>query len=241
MTKVLTIDCGNTATKVVAWDGDHPGASASFPRGNYDSLQKLLAETNASKAAICSVVDDGSIAAAICAEAGISPLIVNHLTPMPITLGYATPATLGADRIAAAVGAFSLAKGVTTLIVDIGTAVTYDLVSADGHFAGGNIAPGIGMRLKALHEFTASLPAVDSHGDTPLWGHSTETAMRSGAVNGVAAEIAFYRSQLPSESLVILTGGWSADLARLLPFQTTVCPNLIPLGLHRILSYNENI
>ena len=82
---------------------------------------------------------------------------------------------------------------------------------------------------------------IDSRGETPLLGVSTETAMRSGVVNGIKAEIFFYKSQLPSDTRLIITGGWGADIARMLePVKATVIPGLVSSGLNRILLYNEN-
>jgi len=163
-------------------------------------------------------------------------------TPLPITIGYDTPETLGVDRIAAAVGAYTLYPGEEVLIADIGTAATYDRLTADGCFAGGNIAPGIGMRLRALSRFTARLPLIDSKGRTQLFGTSTETAMRSGAVNGIVAEINYYFSQLPKGARLLLAGGWAQDIeCRIKELNPQTVPMLVSIGLNRILSYNENI
>jgi type III pantothenate kinase len=160
--------------------------------------------------------------------------------PMPLKIDYATPHTLGEDRIAAAVGAWSLFPGENSLVVDMGTAVTYDLVSADGHFKGGNIAPGIGMRLRSLHSFTARLPEVGGYGDTPLLGTDTATAMRAGAVRGVVGEIAYYRAMLPVDTRIVLTGGWAHRVNEFLDFEATIDPCLVTKGLLSILLYNEN-
>lgn len=116
----------------------------------------------------------------------------DHSSELPIKIGYATPETLGLDRIAAVVGAVMQCPDKAVLIVDAGTCVTYDLLTADGTFAGGNIAPGIRLRLRAMHEHTGKLPLIDDAGETPEIGFSTETAMRAGAVLGIAYEIEGY-------------------------------------------------
>ena len=99
---------------------------------------------------------------------GMKPLTAS--TPIPLSNAYSTPATLGMDRLAAAVGAWSMQPGHDILVVDAGTAITYDFVSADGVYKGGNIAPGVSLRFKSLHDHTGSLPLVDSGGDIPLFG-----------------------------------------------------------------------
>ncbi|MGN0960124.1 MAG: type III pantothenate kinase, partial [Coriobacteriales bacterium] len=78
----------------------------------------------------------------------------------------------------------------TALVVDMGTAITYDVVTADGKFLGGNIAPGIFVRLEALNHFTKALPLVETDGDCPRWGYDTTTALRAGAayIYAIAAD-----------------------------------------------------
>ena len=122
----------------------------------------------------------------------------------------------------------------------MGTAVTYDLVSADGHFRGGNIAPGIGMRLRSLNSFTARLPKVVGYGDTPLLGTDTATAMRAGAVRGVVSEIVYYRNSLPEGTNVVLTGGWAERVSEFLDFPVILEKCLVTKGLLSILLYNED-
>ena len=165
-------------------------------------------------------------------------------TPGPLVIDYASPTTLGADRIAAATGAMTLVPGETALVVDMGTAITYDVVTAMGHYLGGNIAPGIFVRLEALNHFTSALPLVETDGDTPRWGYNTETALRSGAIRGVVGELQYYRHCLAAEHphpRVVLTGG-SAEL--ITPYITSKIitePHLVLIGLNAILKYNETL
>ena len=163
-------------------------------------------------------------------------------TPMPLAVDYRTPATLGLDRLAAAVGAHTICPGTEILVVDLGTAITYDRVTADARYLGGNIAPGIFMRLKALNHYTARLPLVDpAEAPVPVWGTDTVSALRAGAVRGVVAELEYYRSLIGGDSRVVITGGGAEPIRRLLSFDIIVEPNLVPLGLNRIISYNQTI
>lgn len=165
-------------------------------------------------------------------------------TPVPLRVDYATPQTLGADRVAAAVGAWADHKGHPILVVDAGTAVTYDFVTPDGVYAGGNIAPGITMNLRALHEFTARLPLVPfpksmAQQARQLFGNDTRGAIARGAVDAVRASIEFYRRRLPDDTVIVIGGGCGHHLATVCDFPVHVDDHLVSKGLNRILIYNE--
>lgn len=165
-------------------------------------------------------------------------------TPTPLTVDYDTPQTLGADRVAAAVGAWADHKGHPILVVDAGTAVTYDYVDAGGHYRGGNIAPGIAMNLRGLHEFTARLPLVPFPSPMAgladnLFGRDTRGAIARGAVDAVRASIEFYRRRMPADTVVVLGGGCGRHLATVCDFPVHVDEHLVSKGLNRILIYNE--
>ncbi len=134
----------------------------------------------------------------------------------PFLNQYATPETLGIDRKVLAAGAVFLEKGKTCLIIDAGTCITYDFVLAGATYLGGGIAPGLHMRFRALHEFTAKLPLVTNVQEIALIGNSTQSAIQSGVINGVVAEIngiiARYKEQYGDFS-IILTGGDADFLA----------------------------
>lgn len=244
MAKTLTIDRGNTTTKVAIWASEEstmPLTSWTISDATTADIVEAADVHQVEKAILCSVAGPFDGLRENLEERGISLMTLKGDTRLPITLGYATPASLGVDRIAAVAGARAAYPDREVLIVDIGTAVTYDLLTREGHFVGGNIAPGIGMRLRALHKFTSALPQVSSNGDYTLWGGTTETAMRSGAINGVIAEICYYRSQLSDDTITMLTGGWAADIAKALPFEAKVNPLLVLQGLNSIINYNEDI
>jgi len=237
----LTIDQGNSAAKVTLWDGNDISFHSLVHDLTAKAIDAILREYNPAAAIYCSVADKGDRVISELNSRGVKVMELTHNTPRPITVDYLTPATLGRDRVAAAVGAWSLFPGRDLLVADLGTAITYDVVTADGHYAGGNIAPGLRMRLEALNHFTARLPLVDCEGDTPLWGYSTDSALRAGAIGGVTGELTYYRSRLAPSAVTILTGGDSELIAPKLDFETVTRKHLVSEGLNRILRYNEDI
>lgn len=237
----LTIDRGNSLTKLAVWQNDELVATECFDHADLDSLADMASSHHIDHAMVCSVATppDDLLEALRPVVPSVTALTCE--TPLPITIGYETPSTLGADRVAAAAGAATLLPGRNLLVVDAGTAVTYDHVTAEGCFAGGNIAPGIGMRLKALHSFTARLPQVEAVGEVAEFGRTTAEAMRAGAVNGVVAELLYYRSLLPPDTVVVLGGGDAPLIGDRIPFRIVRQPNLVTIGLNSIINYNETL
>lgn len=240
MAAYLTIDVGNSSVKARCWDGSEVCDYALAEPLTPSSAADLLGQCPALRAIAVSNVG-GDISAAIDVLAGAAPVIsVSASTPLPICLGDYSPATsLGADRIAALCGAQAMVPGRELLVVDCGTAVTYDHLSADGRFLGGNIAPGASLRLRSLHEHTARLPQPALDGECPVWGLSTAQAMLAGALRGIAAEVLYYMAAAPG-CAAILTGGQAHLVAPLLPPAVTIAPALVMEGLKRIILHNED-
>ena len=167
--------------------------------------------------------------------------LLTHLLPLPIQIKYKTPKTLGVDRIAAVCGAIDIFPNKDSLVIDAGTAITYDFVDRQGNYEGGAISPGIEMRFEALHTFTERLPLVTKTGDLPLIGSSTETCIRSGVLNGAIAEmegIIINYKQLYPDLGVVLCGGDSLFFENKLKPTIFAAPDLVLSGLNRILLHN---
>jgi len=162
-------------------------------------------------------------------------------TKVPIVKNYETPQTLGADRIAGAAGASWMFPEEDVLVIDMGTCITYDLVDKRATFQGGLISPGVRMRFNALHTFTNRLPLFDPENDPKFIGKSTKQAIQSGVMNGILAEIegiiARYRHETPHLRVVICGGDVSFFESSLKP-PIFVVPELVLIGLNRILTYN---
>jgi type III pantothenate kinase len=166
---------------------------------------------------------------------------LNEHTELPIENLYETPETLGKDRLAAAVGANELFPDQNLLVIDAGTAITYDLVSEKNQFIGGNISPGLEMRFKALNHFTGKLPLIGVSDEFDLIGKNTADAIRAGVQNGMLYEIgqtieAFNRNYQNLQ--IIMTGGDSNFFDKKLNYSIFVHFNLTLIGLNRILEHN---
>ncbi|MEK7719224.1 MAG: type III pantothenate kinase [Bacteroidota bacterium] len=168
-------------------------------------------------------------------------LELNYLTPVPIKNQYKTPHTLGLDRLAAAIGACELFPGKDLLVIDAGTAITFDLIENNGTFKGGNISPGLRSRFRALHEFTKKLPLLEETEEYPVIGQTTEEAIRAGVINGMVFEIDgtidLFRENRPGLQ-PILTGGDAQFFERRLKNAIFVKFEITLIGLNRILEYN---
>lgn len=170
-------------------------------------------------------------------------LELNHHTPLPFQNKYSTPHTLGKDRLAAIAGAQALYPGRNCLVLDCGTCIKYDLLTSEGSFIGGNIAPGLIMRSKAMHHFTAQLPEVSLHIPESYIGSSTQTALQNGAFLGAILEINGFIRRFSADYQpldVILTGGDSSFLFPHLEAKNKQQePHLTLYGLNHILTYNR--
>jgi len=244
----ITIDNGNTSVKVAFFIGSQVVATNRFVRRDTRLLDRFISTYKPENAIICSTASSaaGQRIEQLVSERCPNVLRLTHETPLPITLGYHTPSTLGRDRIATAVGAWTIAQRLDpacdVLVIDAGTAITYDLVTAAGCFVGGNIAPGMTLRFKSLHEHTGRLPLVDPEGDTPVVGYDTSTAIRSGVILGLLGEISSYIADLKLSHpnlMAFITGGDGKMLhSRLANEDIIYYEHLAAEGLNRIYLYH---
>lgn len=242
----LIIDIGNTVAKCVVFDGNDVAEHQLADNRTLDGLVQLAVRTRPQRAILSSVVPLNSDMRRRLALLPCPLTELTHATPVPIRNGYRTPQTLGSDRLAAVVGAASLKPGKDLLVVDAGTCITYDLIDATGFYHGGNIAPGLHMRLAAMHHYTGKLPLVGAEGETPLTGYDTQTAIRSGALQGIACEVDGYILRLRQaypELEVLITGGDGPKIAVLSSEAGTGGYDewLVARGLNAILNYNEQL
>ena len=177
-------------------------------------------------------------------------VLFDHNTPVPIINRYDTPETLGQDRLAAAVGAKTLCPEENLLIIDAGSAVTYDFVSDEGEYMGGNIAPGVKMRLTMLQRMTKKLPLVEVEENEliPLFGTNTRDAIAAGVVRGIAYEVKGYMRTLAEKVphfCTFVTGGHAPYIlnnvrsSRSEKRELRHEKYLVLIGLNEILRFNK--
>lgn len=234
----LTIDIGNTRVKTGVFDRNDLVDAQVYEHVDQLSLQSLIDEyhvTHVIAASTSVEIDTTELQAP-----GLS-IRLSYKTPIPIENHYRTPETLGQDRLAGVVGASWLYPGTNVLVIDAGTCITYDFLEKTGKYLGGNIAPGLDMRYKAMHRYTERLPEVE-RGDTgSLLGETTQEALQNGGLMGVLMEIAGYIEILRNKYThvdTVLTGGDASYLAGHLNSGLSVEPHLILIGLNQILQHN---
>ncbi|MGI6339011.1 MAG: type III pantothenate kinase [Bacteroidales bacterium] len=236
----LILDIGNTATKVAVFNGKEKLASFRIKELTCESIEKEMSSFSIDKAIICS--------AKALPEFIEDLLVVNipfhHVlsgrSRLPFAVEYETPDTLGPDRIAAAAGALHTFPDSDLLVIDAGSAITFDYLIG-GIYKGGNISPGLEMRFKALNMFTGRLPLMTASDEFSSPGKNTRDAIIAGVVNGIIFEINEYIRtfiKMHPGSHVIITGGNGAFLEGKIGYEVKYLPDIVIEGLNIILEYN---
>lgn len=241
----LIIDIGNTCVKLVCFNGNEVVEEMRSDKDDVKSLQSFCNKYVFSNGIYSTVSEIGAEYLDALSSLPFEMMeFQSGKSHIPIKNKYRTPYTLGADRLAAAVGANYLQPGRDILIIDIGTCVTFDFINAAGEYLGGNISPGPTMRLKALNNYTSRLPLVDRIGKLPNIGYDTETAIRSGVLNGIKYEIEgyiyYFLAKYP-KLFVYLTGGVHLNLHFSENISIFADDYIVPKGLNRILQYNTTL
>lgn len=242
---ILSVDIGNTFTKLaVVKAGEVVGHRISRHENLKGELGQVLTDYSGQIRQIGWInVNRKLDLGAYLDEWNIPCAAIDQETIFPIKNAYATPETLGTDRIVAVIGAQQLVHGGAVLVIDAGTAITYDYADEEGTYHGGGIGPGMGMRFQALHEFTARLPLLEKKEEIPLIGKSTSESIRSGVINGMTAEIdgiiSRYEDSQKGKLHVILTGGDASFFEKRLKNINFASSNLIHLGIYHILTHQS--
>lgn len=234
----LIIDVGNTRIKMAVFDGDHMVVKMTTSLTHFvESLGSFIGDYPIKKAIISSV---GRLSKeqSRSVQLRFPTVLLSHTTLLPFINDYATPETLGVDRMAL-VAAFAKAYPEKNgLIIDAGTCITYDFINASGHYKGGAISPGIQLRYQALHTLTANLPLLEAEMPEAIVGDRTETAIHSGVMIGIVKEIDGIIDEYQSDfnvDTVILTGGDAEILSKRLKNSIFAHSNFLMEGLNYIL------
>ena len=240
----LVVDIGNTRAKAVVMSGVDVVSSYVSDSATEQWLRDIVAEHQAIRRAIVSSTrGDG---AAVCDMLRRVVEYVVHFepstTPIPLGNDYATPQTLGADRLAAAVGASAMYGDEALLIVDFGTAITVDRVER-GLYLGGNISPGVTLRFRALADYTACLPLCSATDEVLEYGRTTREAIEQGVMRGIEHEIRGYIEDFSKKNAkicTIFTGGDAKYFAMRIKNAIFADCEPVIFGLNTILNYNAD-
>ena len=236
----LIIDVGNTQTKLALFNEDTIVSVINVPTESLLlNLHTLFKEENILNTIISSVIKTKKEIITYLQKQSFL-ISLNTETKIPFNNLYKTPKTLGVDRIALMASVHKNFPKKNVLVIDAGTCITYDFLNANNEYFGGAIAPGLQMKYNAMHHFTAKLPLLKPKEEIPF-GDSTKNAMHQGVINGTILEIDGVINQYQQKNTnltIVLTGGDTNLLAKLLKSSIFANPNFLLEGLNHILNYN---
>lgn len=241
MQTTLCFDFGNTRLKCAVFEGEICKDVIVLQNGEPETIEKLIQQYKPAKSILSSVINH---------NAAIEELLQQHTkfhklsntSNLPVTLTVTKPETIGADRLALMVAAVKQYPNQHNLVIGLGTCVTYNFINKFGHFLGGAISPGLEMRFKAMHEYTAKLPLVAADGNIPLVGYDTRTNLLTGVILGLSKEIDGFIEEYElkySNFNALLTGGDMTFFAPHLKKKIFADPYLIYKGLYAISEFNN--
>jgi type III pantothenate kinase len=236
----LIFDIGNTSTKMAVYDGNEKKTSIRTKQYSCERLEEIFSQYSLDKAIISTVRNTPEFIIDLATHGIPYVHVLSHHTKLPFKNEYETPETLGPDRIAAVTGAYYLYPGRNIMVIDAGSAVTYDFLSGK-IYKGGNISPGLSMRFRALHRFTGKLPHGSTTDHYPSPGKNTMEAVTAGVIDGLIFEINEYIREFEEkniDSVIVFTGGDSGYLKSRINYKVIYHPDLVLEGLNHILEYN---
>jgi type III pantothenate kinase len=236
----LIVDIGNTSSKMAIYEGKEIISMYRVNERSCEKIGKKLSGYNIEKAILSSVKDIPPYIAGLFSHDIPFVHILSHRSKLPFRIDYETPETLGTDRIAAIAGAYSYFPGKNILVIDAGTALTFDYLSGTV-YKGGNISPGLSMRFKALNKFTGRLPLITPSQNFLSPGRNTTEAITAGVITGLLYEINVYIRTFEKEHTdykIILTGGDGEFINNKINHKISYMPDIVTDGLNYILEYN---
>jgi type III pantothenate kinase len=240
---ILTVDVGNTRIKASVFEENTALENFIFEKNELEKkIEKILKKfPNCSDLVIASVGDIEK-QSFLTFEKQLNIHFLTHEDVFPFINKYATPKTLGIDRMVLAAGATLQFPKQNRLVIDAGTCITYDFIDENDNYLGGAISPGLRLRYESLHNFTARLPLLTLYSPEQYIGNSTIEAIHSGVVNGFVYEIdGFideYRANF-SNFIIILTGGDAEFLAKRLKNTIFANSNFLLESLNQTFQYKN--
>jgi type III pantothenate kinase len=241
MSVTLCFDFGNTRLKCAVFSDGKFSEEILLDNDNEETIQSLIQKYKPERSILSSVIDHNSAIEDLLQQVTHFHKL-NHLSKIPVTTPVGKPDTIGADRLALVVAAINIFPEKNNLVIGLGSAITYNFVNKKHEFLGGGISPGMEMRFKALHTFTAKLPLVKPEWNFPLVGYDTKTNILSGVIIGMAKEIDgtidAYAEKYNNFN-VLLSGGDIHYFADRLKNKIFADPYLIYKGLYAISEFNQ--
>lgn len=241
MQKTCCFDFGNTRLKCALFQGRELQEMVVLENGHPDTVQTLINSFQPDKSILASVINHDPEVETVLAAATLFHKL-GHTSKIPFSTPVGKPETIGADRLAAVAAAVDLFPKQHNLVIGLGTCITYNYVNPQHEFLGGSISPGMQMRFRSMHEYTALLPLVEAENNFPLIGYDTKTNLLSGVILGMAKEIDgiidAYALKFNNFN-VLLTGGDMAFFVPHLKNKIFADPYLIYKGLYAISEFNN--
>ena len=242
MIKTICFDFGNTRLKAGVFENEIFTGEVSLPDDEIPTIEKLLVTYKPQKTILSSVIDhNAAIENLLAAKTKFHK--VTHLTKLNFTTPVGKPETIGADRLALAAAAVHFYPGKNNLVISLGSCITYNFINQYHQFIGGSISPGMEMRFKAMHNFTAKLPLVQPQWNFPLIGYDTKTNIQSGVIAGITYEISGFIGSYAEKYgnfNVVLTGVDTTYFAGELKNKIFADSNFLFKGLYALSETNNS-
>ncbi|RYF91623.1 MAG: type III pantothenate kinase [Chitinophagaceae bacterium] len=237
----LCFDFGNTRLKVAQFKEDVLQQEIFLNDDSNETVQALIDKHKPQRSILSSVINH---------QPGIEDLLeqhtqfhkISHLTKIDFTIPVGKPETIGADRLALMSAAVRFFPGKNNLVIGLGSCITYNFINQYHQFLGGAITPGMDMRFKSMHDYTAKLPLASADWNFPLIGYDTKTNLQSGVILGIVNEIEGFIGKYEEKFgnfNVVLTGGNSAYFASQLKYKIFADHHFLFKGLYALSEINN--
>lgn len=237
----ICLDFGNTRLKAAIFENDQFKEEIFLANDGLASIVELLDKVQPAKSILSSVIDHNIEIETLLAERTLFHKLSSN-TKLNFTNPVNKPETIGADRLALVAAAVHFFPQMNNLVISLGSCITYNFVNQYHQFLGGSISPGMDMRFRSMHEYTAKLPLVQASWNFPLIGYDTKTNLQTGVMLGMSSEIAGFiekYSEKYGNFNVVLTGGNSAYFASQVKNKIFADHNFLFKGLYALSELNN--
>jgi len=248
--KTLCFDFGNTRKKAALFVNENFNKEIILPNDEPSTIQALLNNLQPQKSILSSVINHNPAIEAVLSQSTQFHKL-SHLTKINFTTPVGKPETIGADRLALMAAAAHFFPNQNNLVIALGSCITYNFLNQYHQFLGGAISPGMEMRFKSMHEYTAKLPIASADWNFPLIGYDTKTNLQSGVIVGILSEIEGfidrYQQKFGNFNVVLtggnstyfLTGGNSTYFVSQLKYKIFADHNFLFKGLYALSETNN--